>query len=259
MVSSWRSNAADKSALICTFPLLSSFFTGPLATNLPSYVGTVFCFANLFFLGLAQRTVGKVSFCVPSEAHAQSMPTARLRWSLLLLLATAIAMTFPLLPLVFPSLSDSGSSLLLPVLMGATLLLSLSSSYLQSAVFALAALWGSTEMLAVMSGQGGIAVVVSGVQLALAIVDAGRSSGGSAEKHSTLAAEGLWAMGAAGAVVCLAALKHLTEHPDYVAVLAPLVQREEISGKRHVSRRVFMKNIRLEAAVAFVFIVTLVS
>lgn len=108
-----------------------------------------------------------------------------------------------------------------------------------------------------MSGQGGIAVLVSGVQLALAVLDAGHSD--KHERPSSLAAQGLWGLAAAGTVICLAALKHLTEHPDYAAVLAPLVQREEVSGKREVTRKVLRKNLRVEFAVAFVFVVTLVS
>jgi len=174
------------------------------------------------------------------------------------MLATTTLLTFPLLPLVFPALSSTGSPLLLPLLLVVTLVLSLACSYLQSAVFGLAALWGSEEMLAVMSGQGGIAVVVSGTQLVLAVIDAGRTSTPD-ESPSSLAAEGLWALAAAGTVICLAALKHLTEHPDYAAVLAPLFQREEVSGKRHVTRKVFRRNIKIEFAVAFVFVVTLVS
>jgi equilibrative nucleoside transporter 1/2/3 len=174
------------------------------------------------------------------------------------MLATSALLTFPLLPLAFPALSSTGSPLLLPLLLGATLVLSLACSYLQSAVFGLAALWGSKEMLAVMSGQGGIAVLVSGTQLLLAIFDAGRANS-PGNSPSSLAAEGLWALAAAGTIICLAALKHLTEHPDYAAVLAPLFQREEVSGKRGVTRKVFRKNIRIEFAVAFIFVVTLVS
>lgn len=189
---------------------------------------------------------------------AQSAPTARLRWSLFLMLATSALLTFPLLPLVFPGLSRANSPLLLPLLLGVTLVLAVACSYLQSAVIGLAALWGSDEMLAVMSGQGGIAVLVSGTQLVLAIIDAGRTSSPDSSP-SSLAAVGLWALAAAGTVICLAALKHLTEHPDYAAVLAPLFQREEVSGKRGVTRKVFRRNIKIEFAVAFVFVVTLVS
>jgi hypothetical protein len=73
---SGRSSGAGKSArqvlgladtprtvLICTIPLLASFFDERSAThaNLASYLSTAFCFSNLLFLGLAQRDVGKVS------------------------------------------------------------------------------------------------------------------------------------------------------------------------------------------------------
>lgn len=51
--------------LICTIPLLSSFFPlkSSVRTNLASYLSTIYCFGNLFFLGIAQRDVGKV--CPP--------------------------------------------------------------------------------------------------------------------------------------------------------------------------------------------------
>jgi hypothetical protein len=54
-------NCCLRAALICTFPVLTEFFTGSTKANLPSYLGTVYCFGNLFFLGIAQRNVGKVS------------------------------------------------------------------------------------------------------------------------------------------------------------------------------------------------------
>ena len=187
---------------------------------------------------------------------------------MVLLLILSLLLTFPLLPLVLPSFAPN-SPLLLPLLLIIALLLSVSCAYLQSAVFALAALWGSNETLAVMSGQGGIAVLVSGAQVILAIVSALHSgtpveSGSAAQ--STLAGVGLWAIGSLGAVGCMIAHRHLLRHPDYSLVLAPVRARrqaleqgsESIKTKEmSMTRHVFRKNIALEAAVAWVFVVTL--
>lgn len=53
--------ADDRTALICTYPLFTSFFLfGATRSNLASYLSTVYCFSNLLFLGIAQRNVGKV-------------------------------------------------------------------------------------------------------------------------------------------------------------------------------------------------------
>ncbi|WOO81481.1 Equilibrative nucleoside transporter 3 [Vanrija pseudolonga] len=236
-------------ALICTYPFLTALFPpGSTRNNLPSYIGTIYCSANLFFLGLAQRNV------------ASSPPEPRLRWSLLLMLGTTLLLAFPILPLVLPALSAANSLLLFPLILVITLILSVACSYLQSAVFALSALWGSGEIFAVMSGQGAIAVIVSAVQFVLAVASSGRDTDGS---HSTLAAVGLWGLGALGTLGCLYALRVLVLHPAYASVLAPLAHRRQegtASGTKgnQVMWRVFRKNTRIEFAVAFVFIVTLV-
>lgn len=177
------------------------------------------------------------------------------------MLATMIVMVFPLLSNILPSMSTSGSPLLLPMLLLIVLALSLSTSYLQSAVFALAALWGPKETLAVMSGQGGVACIVSLAQVFLAMAES-KNAGIPENGHgSTKAAQALWFIGAIGTIACIAALRYLVSHPDYVIVLAPLAQREvsvDVTSK-DMTKRVFAKNITLEFAVAFVFTVTLVS
>jgi hypothetical protein len=54
----------DYAALMCTFPLLVSFYPADSKTgqNLPSLLSTVYCLGQLVFLGIAQRQVGQVSF-----------------------------------------------------------------------------------------------------------------------------------------------------------------------------------------------------
>ncbi|WVQ78261.1 hypothetical protein IAT38_000345 [Cryptococcus sp. DSM 104549] len=250
-------------ALICTFPLLISYFPtdSTIRPILASCLSTVYCFGNLFFLGLAQRHVGRVS------------PFRRLRLSLHLLLFLSIILAFPLLPLLLPAFPPA---VLLPSLILIALLLSLSTAYLQSSVFALASLWGSEQVLGVMSGQGGIAVMVSGVQCFLAAstalgkkVASDPDSGDGAEA-SRAAGVGLWTLGSAGTVGCLIALGYLVRHPAYQGIVAPKVAAgagvvgtgeqgtgAEGAGTKSVTRKVLGKNWELEIAVAFVFVVTL--
>ncbi|CAK9780844.1 hypothetical protein CC85DRAFT_261072 [Cutaneotrichosporon oleaginosum] len=234
-------------ALMCTLPLLLSLTEeGGLRNSLPSYLSTTFCFANLFFLGLAQRTVSRVN------------PIGRSRWSLILLLVACIVLAYPIIPVVLPALANGGSggrAMFLPLLILMTLVLALTTSFLQSAVIALAALWGSGEMQGVMSGQGGIAVLVSGSQVVLALL----SSKGD-EEASTSAAFGLWFLAAGWVVVCLLALKRLTRNPAIAEVLAPLASRTAAADRvkdGRMTRTVARKNLRLEFAVAFIFVVTL--
>lgn len=174
-------------------------------------------------------------------------------------------MAYPILPVILPTLSGGNSgakAMYLPLLLALTLVLALTCSYLQSASIALAALWGSQETMAVMSGQGGIAVLVSSVQVVLAVLDSSRTKAPEDGASSTLAAFGLWALGAGFVVVCLMALRSLTENPAIHDVLAPLTVRQganDPAKSGRITRIVAMKNIRLEMAVAFAFVVTLVS
>ncbi len=157
----------------------------------------------------------------------------------MLLNATLAVTLFPVLPFLLPSLSGS-PNLLLGMLGGITLALGCSTAYLQSATFALASLWGSQEVLAVMSGQGGIAVLVSAAQLILALVAAfGPSapveglpdpSDGAADGTSgVLAGVGLWALAAAGTSGCFYALRELRGHNEFANVMLPHSTRLRIT------------------------------
>ncbi|OWT42198.1 solute carrier family 29 (equilibrative nucleoside transporter), member 1/2/3 [Cryptococcus neoformans] len=241
-------------ALICTFPLLISYLPPDqsLRGNLSSILSTVYCFGNLFFLGVAQRHVGKVS------------PAKRLHSSLLTLLVTALLTTYPALPALFPRLS---SPLLLTALVFISLVLSFSTAYLQSSVFALSSLWGSEQTLGVMSGQGGIAVLVSGIQFVLAFVSviakSDNGQGDEGEEASKLAGVGLWAACSLGVVGCFMASRYLKRHPKYLDVLAPKFATNELNSvegnKREsvTTRKLLKKNWELNLAVAWVFVVTL--
>lgn len=127
-------------------------------------------------------------------------------------------------------------------------------------------------MLAVMSGQGGIAVLVSSAQVILAIISALHSTSNNGEgipsQQSNLAGVGLWALGAIGTLGCMVAHRRLMLHPDYHVVLEPITNRSIAAGDRDTMKdpdsngmtaRILKKNVLLNMAVGWVFVVTLVS
>ncbi|TYJ52556.1 hypothetical protein B9479_006846 [Cryptococcus floricola] len=238
-------------ALICTFPLLISYLPADSAMrgSLSSILSTVYCFGNLFFLGLAQRHVSTAS------------PAKRLHSSLVLLLVSALVLTYPLLPSLLPHFSPA---LLLTSLIIISLVLSLATAYLQSSVFALSSLWGSEQTLGVMSGQGGIAVLVSGIQFVLAFVGAiGKKENGvpGGEEASKLAGVGLWAACTLGALACFVASNYLQKQPKYTSVISGKASRasgeDEHTKIKGSSMKILSQNWEVNVAVAWVFIVTL--
>lgn len=183
----------------------------------------------------------------------------RLRHSLVVLCCASFLFAFPVLPFILP-LASASPALTLLVELGATALLCGCNAYFQSAVFALAALWGSRETLAVMSGQGGIAVLVAGTQLVIALASIGSASSEGAP--STWAGVALWALGSTGILGCLYCLKVLERRPELSQVLGG-VGSDGLEGAKHgglaVTKRIVRKNWRINLAVAWVFVVCLVS
>jgi equilibrative nucleoside transporter 1/2/3 len=156
--------------------------------------------------------------------------------------------------------------------------LNVSGSYFQSAALALASLWGSTEILAALSGQGGIAVLISLVQVVLAVASALGSTTSqqipdgdeAAEVPSMIAGVGLWALGTVGAVLCWLAFKFLASHPSYDRI-ATVKHHDHADqgpsggvgpgrdGNWDRTVKVLGKNKLLYLAVALDFAITLVS
>jgi len=245
------------SVLICTFPLFASYFPpdSKLRLQLASWLSTAFCFGNLFALGIAQRDVGR------------SSPMSRLESALLVLFLTMALTTLPVLPFLLPAIANTSQGITLAFLIALTALLSFSTAYLQSAVFALAALWGSNETLGVMSGQGGIAVLVAGTQVALAVLSVVQPNrvdnpAPAEEQPSSLAGVGLWSLSSVAALGCMVAQRYLARHPDLSLVLSSVGSRVTAKGKKQgagLTRSVARKNARLNIAVAWVFVITLVS
>lgn len=161
-------------------------------------------------------------------------------------------------------------------------------SYLQPAVIGLASLFGPTAVQAVMAGQGAVGVVVSGVQVLSATASVWGTSpekaktnlnDGAAEETSAFI---FFALSTVFFVCTSVALRWLTVMPAYKAVMVPFEQRQKriASNRRDLAEieglvsngltnvafegkgqilRVAKGNLMYEIAVAYVFIVTLVS
>lgn len=158
---------------------------------------------------------------------------------------------------------------------------SAAGSYLQTAVIAVASLFGPAALQAVMAGQAAIAVVVSGVQVMSAAASTwGKSnsfaSDGTAEERSAFI---FFTLSTLFLVVSAVAHNWLINTPAYKAVAAPLEQqaikphhspldptpqplvsrgRSEAGDDRRQAVRVAKANIIYEVAVAYVFLITLV-
>jgi len=126
-------------------------------------------------------------------------------------------------------------------------------------------MWGPTEILAALSGQGGVAVLISLVQVILAVIGAlGGSQPAGDEKPSMLAGVGLWGLGSIAAGLCWLAFRFLTTHPAYERVVGSgRIDAVGIEGGKNGnwdrSMVVIRKNRLLYLAVALDFAVTLVS
>lgn len=208
--------------------------------------------------------MGKVCLCLrsrlASSSRSQSSPLPRLNRALTLLTLSSFVFALIVLPLILP-LTSSSPRLTLLIQLAATAVLCSSNAYFQSAVFALAALWGSQETLAVMSGQGGIAVLVAGTQLVIALGTLKHSSSDTDAAPSRIAGTALWLLGSLAMLGCFYCLKVLERKPELHAILdqAHLEGPESTShGGLRITKRVAKKNWRLNFAVAWVFVVCLV-
>jgi equilibrative nucleoside transporter 1/2/3 len=155
-------------------------------------------------------------------------------------------------------------------------------AYLQTAVIAIASLFGPAAVQAMMAGQAAVAVAVSGVQVVSAAASTWGKVGtyvsdGSAEEQSAfifLTLSTLFLLLSVGAHTWLLSM------PSYKAIAAPLEQyaaksrhnpsddttsqplvsrgRSEAKDYRRQAIRVAKANIMYEIAVAYVFLITLV-
>jgi len=161
-------------------------------------------------------------------------------------------------------------------------------AYLQPAVIALASLFGPTAVQAVMSGQGAVGVVVSGVQVLSATASVWGTSpesvsaslqNGAAEARSAFI---FFALSTVFFLCTIFFLGWLTAMPACKAVMVLFEQRQKqsesgggdlderqglvsggrsdmVSGGQSQIMRVAKANVTYEIAVAYIFIVTLAS
>ena len=151
-------------------------------------------------------------------------------------------------------------------------------SYMQTAVVAIASLFGPTAMQAVMSGQAAVGVVVSGVQVisAWASIHAAGGAGllqADEVEAETQAAFIFFSLSTVFLIVTILSHAWLVQLPVYKNVVAPF-ERAKARHSREISTtssiasivedkervwRLIKTNAIYEFAVAYVFVVTLVS
>lgn len=155
-------------------------------------------------------------------------------------------------------------------------------SYLQTAVVAIASLFGPTAMQSVMSGQAAVGVVVSGVQVlsAAASIHGARIAAANAEPYDAGAAEArsaflFFGLSTIFLIATIGAHAWLVRMPAYQLVVAPFEQAklqgqhrgagmlgsaggDDAASEKGRILRVAKTNVLYEVAVAYVFLVTLV-
>lgn len=243
-----------------------------------SYLSTTFTATNFIFLGHATVTSKHVSsnliltIYLQLTLPLQNSPSRRTRLSiywLVLLNALLVASTFIALP----------PNLFLTFVLVNSAAQAVAGSYLQTALIAIASLFGPAAVQAMMAGQAAVAVAVSGVQVVSAAASTwGRSSSfvsdGSAEEHSAFI---FFTLSTLFLLVSAGIHSWFMGFPSYKAIAAPLEQqaaskadsitsqplmsrgRSEANDDRRQAIRVAKANITYEVAVGYVFVVTLVS
>ena len=147
-------------------------------------------------------------------------------------------------------------------------------SYLQTAVVAVASLFGSATMQAVMAGQAFVGVVVSTVQL-LSAATSVRASASAREANleydegaaEARAAALFFGLSTLFLLATIGAQSWLVRMPEYKAVMRPLEHTKRNDEAEHSGLpqekgrilRVAKANIGYEVAVGYVFTVTLVG
>ncbi|KAJ9107042.1 hypothetical protein QFC19_002911 [Naganishia cerealis] len=239
--------------------------------------------APLTSLSEVSRTMSRDS---SNRMHSGEEHSKQVYWSFWLLGAVILLSwnaIFPILPSVPYFLA----------LISLTLIFSYGTSYLQSAVLAVAALWGPKEMLAVMSGQGGIAVLISTVQVYIATMgvftsdnnpDPQETSDGSPTTAELAAGMGLWMAAIVPIAICIMTTRRLFPRDSTSCHLPPKLsfEAERDEGEFYDTERrfsaeededsrrgstsgfnrswaVLKRNKLVNFSVFYVFVVTLVS
>ncbi|KAL5508572.1 hypothetical protein ACEPAH_6191 [Sanghuangporus vaninii] len=240
--------------LVTATPYFYSQLSGSsLRSSFSSYLSITFTVANFLFLAHATLT-----------SH-QSSPSRRISVSTALL-----AVLVGLLTLSTTTSFSPGLFFSFVLLNG--ILQAGAGSYLQTAVVAVASLFGSATMQAVMAGQAFVGVVVSAVQLlsAIASVRASASARAANVEYDEGAAEARAAalsFGLSTLFLCvtIGTQLWLVGMPEYKAVMRPTehAKRDDQSTHNEILQekgrilRVAKANYEFEIAVCYVFAVTL--
>ncbi|RPD66694.1 hypothetical protein L226DRAFT_549482 [Lentinus tigrinus ALCF2SS1-7] len=255
-------------ALITATPYFQSRVAGTsLKSVFSSYLSTTFTAANFLFLAHATVTAKKAS------------NTRRVLVSLAALAVLSFMLTTS--TYTHPAAGGFFAFVLLNAVGQAA-----AGSYLQTAVVAVASLFGPSAMQAVMSGQAAVAVVISGVQVLSALASvrgskpeaAAVASSSEPEEQSAFIFFGLSTV---FLVVCAAVHSWLVSLPAYKSVVSQTMSRERLDvaeetglleesgssiddrrhGKEHGQTtqvvRIAKTNAIFNFAVGYVFVVTL--
>ncbi|EJD00821.1 uncharacterized protein FOMMEDRAFT_125285 [Fomitiporia mediterranea MF3/22] len=249
-------------ALITATPYFLSRLSGsPMKSSFSSYLSITFTLANFCFLAHATVT------------SKQSSPARRI-----FVATSLLAVLVGLLTLSTSTPSSTGIFFAFVLLNG--IVQAGAGSYLQTAVVAVASLFGHSAMHACMAGQAFVGVVVSTVQLlsSLASVSASAKAREKNQEYDEGGAEARAAalfFGLSTVFLCatLGALSWLVRLPEYKAVMRPFEEERrkgregsegggvdvDIDAKSEKGRiwRVAKANVEYEFAVGYVFTVTL--
>ncbi|KAH9894388.1 nucleoside transporter-domain-containing protein [Cubamyces lactineus] len=252
-------------AIITATPYFLSRLDGTsLKSTFSSYLSTTFTAANFGFLAHATATAKKAS-----NTRRVLFSLGFLALQTLLLTVSTYVHTAPGWFFAFVLANAVGQAA--------------AGSYLQTAVVAIAALFGPSAMQAVMSGQAAVAVAISGVQ----VMSAAASVRGADPGTTTLSSEPeeqsafvFFGLSTAFLVVCAAVHMWLVKLPEYKAVVSQASGRDQLrlqedsalladpnddadehihhkgDEKYHVVR-IAKTNMIFNVAVAYVFVVTL--
>lgn len=244
-----------------------------------SYLVTTFTLSNFLFLAHATITSKKVRSChnayvsLIAQCMIQVPPAQRTRWSMICCASLASLLTLS----TFIKLPEG---LFITFVLSSGIALACAGAYLQTSVIAVASLFGPSIIQSLMSGQAIVAVILSSVQLISAATSLRASKvrpvDGAAETNS---ARLFFGISASFLVVCGAANVWMTRLPSYRAVvptdeprprrrlsvsaeflsLAPSGSETDSKAMWDHILRIAQANIIYELAVAYVFIITLVS
>ncbi|KAI0698630.1 nucleoside transporter-domain-containing protein [Cytidiella melzeri] len=241
-------------ALITATPYFLARLEGSsLRSTFSSYLSTTFTVANFGFLAHATST------------SQQSTSSRRI----LLSISWLTLLTFTL---TVSTYIHTPAGIFFAFVLGNGIAQAAAGSYLQTAVIAVASLFGPTAIQAVMTGQAAIAIAVSGVEVLSAAGSISTSASGKvlvASEPEEKSAFVFFALSTIFLVLSAGAQVLLTRLPVYKTLMQQFHETTErimsssqdishhVESKRHQLVRIGKANLTYNFAVAYVFVVTL--